>query len=397
MLLSHKLGGRFALSNVAQILSLALLFLAFPRVLRARDVIVIVFSVASVVLAAVHVAVTYGYRASVSHGLYFLVAAVYLLVVFRLSKEHGAGEAFLLGLRRAIPLALVVMLVYLAFDVAAGLPYPRLGFDDNSHTSIAACLLAFAALRFMRSPLRLLVGVSFFAISLITYSRMPFFFAPFFVVAFVVEYSKVRRRATEAWQVYLAHLLVGVTVLIPLVLARNASDLFGAVGRVLAPGDATNASTSAHLVLLSLGAQLKLENIGNLVLGITPGGFSGVIVASDVDLTTFAVRDPTAYSTMLEGSAPLHSTFGSIALELPVWLVLLLGALLVRTLYLLVVKRDVVLASFLVALIAATTFYSSHNELYFVVGLAMVTAAAYSVAPPPGTATTGRRPIESAQ
>jgi len=377
MLFGYKIDERLALSNIAQVVGLILLFVAHPRLLRARDVVLILLGLGSVVLAAVSVSLIYGYRADPLHTAYFLAATVYLTAVYRACSERGAGADVAEGVRRSIPPAAAVLLVTGVLERTEGAPFISFGFDDNSHAAVAACFLAFASLRFLRTPLRLILAIAFFAAALLTYSRMPFFFAPFLAIAFAVEYRRLRAEATEAWHVFGAHLLVLAAVAIPVVLARNAAEHFTVFERVLAPGEFTIASTTAHIELLSLGAQLKVDNVWNMLLGVTPGGFAATAVASDIDLTTFAVRDPIAYQAMLDGWAPLHSSLGSVLLEFPAWVAVVFVVVVVLTFVRLLRRREWVMAAFLVGLMAATTLYSSHNEIYFVVSLAVSIAMAY--------------------
>lgn len=377
MLFATKIADRFAVSNIAQVIGIVLLFAAYPRLLRTRDTVLILVGVASVAVAGLSVSLQYGTRILFTHSVYFLLATIYLVAVYRACRDRGATDHVSAGVRRAIPVAAVVLVSMLAWDLMSGTEIPSLSFDDNSHAAMAACFLAFASLRFLRTPLRLLVALGFFALALITYSRMPFFFAPFLVVAFWIEYRRVRAQATEVWQVFVAHLVLLAAIIAPAFLAARAADRFTVFERVLAPGEATSASTTAHIELLSLGAQLKVDSVWNVVLGVTPGGFSHAVAASEIDLTDIAAKDPGAYQAILDGSAPLHSTLGSILLEFPLWVAVLYLVVLARTTVTLVRRREWVMAMFLIALVVATTLYSSHNELYFVVSLAVPLALAY--------------------
>jgi hypothetical protein len=383
MLFAAKIADRLAVSNVAQIIGIVLLLAAYPRLLRRRDVALIVLGAASVAVASLSVSLQYGTRVLITHSIYFLIATIYLVAVYRACREHGATDAVSEGVRRAIPIAAVVLVVMFVEDLASGTEIPNLGFDDNSHAAVAACVLAFASLRFLGTPLRLLVALGFFALALVTYSRMPFFFMPFFVLAFAIEYRRVRARATEAWQVYGAHLVLLAASVVPAVLAVRAADHFTVFGRVLAPGEATTASTVAHLELLSLGAELKVDSVWNVLLGVTPGGFSQAVAASSIDLAGIAAKDPPAYQAILEGTAPLHSTLGSVLLEFPLWVAVLYLVVVASTTVALLRRREWVMAMFLVALMVATTMYSSHNEVYFVASLAVTIALAFG-RPPAG-------------
>ncbi|MBL0887533.1 hypothetical protein [Myceligenerans indicum] len=374
MLLGMKITGRFALSNVAQISGTVLLFLAFPRLLRPKDLVLLGLGLVSTAVAAAAVALRYDYTASPYHIGYFLLASLYLVGVYRACRERSAGPAFGEGVRRAVPICLVVLLVAGVLEIARGAPFPTLGFDDKSHGSVAACFLAFAALRFLRGPQQIVVALALFGIALITPSRLPFTFAPFLLLALVLAYRRVRRTARAAWQVYLSHLVLASAFGVPVAVGLLAGDRFTAgLDRMLADDGAAVASTESHLDLILAGAQLKVENIWNMLFGITPGGFASVLTASDIDLRLYRLP----YTAIAEGTAPMHSSLGSILLEFPLWVAIGFVVVAVHAFSRLLHRRELTFASFFVALIAATTFYSSHNELFFVMCLATVLVLAY--------------------
>lgn len=375
MLLGMKLTGRFAISNVAQLAGTFLLFLAFPRLLHPKDLVLLGLGLGSVAIAGVAASVQYDYTASPFHTGYFLLAVLYLVGIYRACHERSAGPAFAEGVRRAVPLSLVTLLTAYALEVAQGVRFPTLGFDDKSHGSVAACFLAFAALRFGRGPYRIVLALALFGIALITPSRLPYMFAPFFLLALVIAYRQMRGNARAAWQVYISHLVLATAFLAPLVVGFLAGNRFSdGLNRVLADDGAAAASTESHLDLLLAGAQLKVENIWNVVFGITPGGFAGVLYRSDIDLRLFRLP----FTAIAEGTAPMHSSLGSILLEFPLWVAAGFVLLAVHTFVRLLRRRELMFASFFLALLIATTFYSSHNELFFVMCLATAVMLAYS-------------------
>ena len=378
-LLSTKIGGRFALSNVAQIVALILLLRSAPGLLRRNDVAAMLIALASVLVAAVAMSSIYGYAVAFQHVLFFLLAAAYLFAVYRACADRGMAAQIHRGLQIAIPIALVILCLMLALDLGTGQAKRRLGFDDKSHASVMCCFLAFASLRFLRSPQRLLVACAFFALSLLTISRLPFVFLPAFLLAVLIEYRSIRRAATSAWQVFLAHVAIGSVVAAPFLMARQIGDLFSVFDRVLSPGSTTEASTQAHLLLLEYAARLKIENPWNFLFGVTPGGFSGVTIRSDVDVSAYAAVDPPGWEKFAVGDAPMHSSLGSILLEFPLWVAIGYLVLVMWTFVRLLRAREYVMVLFLVGLIAATTVYSSHNELYFYVAWAALISVAAPV------------------
>ncbi|MGI9822620.1 hypothetical protein [Agromyces sp. Marseille-Q5079] len=375
-LLSYKIDGRFAVSNGAQILALIVLFASVPKLLRSRDIIFLFLGLAGVLLAAVLVSNSYNYRIAPEFTAYYALVAIWLVAVYRATKEHGATDALTRGFRWAIPIALVYLVIQLGIDLGSGTDRRRLGFDDKSHASVYACFLAFASLRFLRGRLRLVISLAFFVMAFLTISRLPFVFAPVYVLAFLVEYRKVRAEARTPLDVYFAHLTLAGTILTPLVLAARAAGFFRSFERVFDSGDFTNASTTAHLLLIQYAVELKLENLGNFLLGITPGGFAGVLYRSRIDVSQFASTDPPGYEKMMEGTAPMHSSLGSILLEFPIWVSVLYLVLVGWAVVRLYRNREWVMLWFLIGFFAATLFYSSQTELYFCVAWTGIIAVA---------------------
>ncbi|MFF2371028.1 hypothetical protein [Agromyces sp. NPDC058110] len=381
-LLSYKIDGRFALSNVAQIGALVVLLASVPRLLRGRDILFVLLGLAGVLLAAILVSNVYTYRIAPEFTAYYLLVVVWLIGIYRTSRAAGGTEAVARGFRWAIPIVLAYLMVQLAVDLSGGTDRRRLGFDDKSHASVYACFLAFASLRFLRGRSRLLISLAFFVVAFLTISRLPFVFAPVYLIAFVVEYRKVRAEAKTPLEVYFAHLTLAGTILTPLILAAQAAGFFRSFDRVFGSGDFTNASTTAHLLLLKYAAELKIENLGNFFFGVTPGGFAGVLYRSRIDVSQFASIDPPGYEKLMEGTAPMHSSLGSILLEFPIWVSLSYLAMVVWAVIRLRRNREWVMLSFLVGFFAATLFYSSQTELYFCVAWTAVIALAASPRPP---------------
>lgn len=374
MLFGDKLADPFALSNIAQLISTTLLIGAFPRLLRPRDHLWIALGLASVIIAIFSVSVQYHYNVQLAHTAYFLVCAVYLCAVYRACHDRAALPDFERGLRIAIPVALVVMIGRYSFEVAQGEQFPALGFDDKSHASVAGCFFAFASLRFLRARSRILISLAFIAVALAVPSRLTFIFLPFYLVAFLVEYRRVRRSAETPAQVYLTHLALLAASIAPVYLMLRAGEFFStSINRVFDPNSAARSSTDNHLDLLRLGAELKLDSVANLFLGIGPGGFAGVAYHSGIDLKKYDIP----LHSVKEGTAPLHSALGSIILEFPLWVAVAYIVLLIKILRGLIVRREPVLALFLCSLPLATLFYSTHNEVLFLVCTATLVAVAF--------------------
>jgi hypothetical protein len=371
---SFKLVDRLAVSNLAQILGLLILIAGVPRLFRAKDVALWVLTAAGVLLAGVSVLAIYDYEIQWQYSLFYGLCLLWILALLQLTRSPERARAVLDGARMAIPIITIYLSAMLLFDLATGEARRRLGFDDKSHASVYACVLAFFALRLLTTRWRLLIALCLFTVSLLTISRLPFIFAPAFLIAFFIEYRKVRKEAKTAIGVFCAHLLLVGAIVVPIVLASSAAEYFTSFARVFGAGERSDASTQAHLLLLQYAAQLKFDSLPNLLFGVTPGGYSGVLIGSGIDVSAFAATDPPGYEKMLQGIAPMHSSTGTIMLEFPLWIGLGYLCLLVWCLARLFRAHEFIVGLMLVSLVAATTFYSSVTELYFSMALSLALA-----------------------
>lgn len=372
--ISFKLVDRLAVSNLAQVVGLVVLLAGNPRLLRLRDLALLAVTFAGILAAAWLMLGIYGYAIQWQYTIFYALALTWILAVIRVCSTPEGSEAFVEGIRLALPVILLYLSVMFVIDLGTGLDKRRLGFDDKSHASVYTCVLAFLSLRFLRGRWRLFAALAFFTLSLLTISRLPFLFAPAFLLAFFVEYRKVRRSAKTALDVYICHLMLAGAFATPFVLAAYAGDLFASFNRVFTPGSNSDTSTQAHLLLLQYAGELKLENIANFLFGVTPGGYSGTLIRSDVDISQFASTDPPGYEKMLLGIAPMHSSTGTILLEFPIWIGLAYIGLVVWLIVRLLRSREFGIALMVIGFIIATTMYSSVTELYFSLTLAVAIA-----------------------
>ncbi|MFD1717390.1 hypothetical protein [Georgenia deserti] len=380
MLLSHKIVGRLAFSNIAQLASLVTLFSAFPHVLRPRDVGWILLSCGAVIAAALSVYSAYGYEAQPQHAVFFLAAGIYLVAWYRATRTYRLVDITESAVRWTILPILAYVSIHTAVDLAAGDVYTDMGFDDKSHAAVAIGVYAFVALRLWRNAVKLPIAGAFMLLSLLTASRLPLLMVPFFVLAFIVEYRHTRRLADSVWKVYVCHVTVIVGAIGTLVTLVNNWDSFHVFSRVGENANSSSqSSTEAHLLLIQFGIQIKFDNVLNVLLGVTPGGFAGTVYRSGIDISE--IPSGGGGASIAAGTAPMHSTHTSIFAEFPLPIFVLYAVLLVWLLVRLVRRRDNVLALGLMGFVAATMFYSSHNEVYFYAILALFIAEASGPAP----------------
>ncbi len=346
--------------------------IAVRRALRLTDAFLLVVTAAGVLVGALTTSTLYGIIPHLEFSVFYLLALTWLCMMWRICAEMDCADRVEAAFRTAIPLSFAYLLIAAAISLIQGGDYRGLGFDDKSHAALFASALAFLSLRFLRSPTRLVLALGFVLISMMTLSRLPVLIAPFFLVAFICEYRKVRREATTPLQVYGAHLLLSAAVVTPAILITQVGDLFSSLNRAFTATGSASQSTDAHILLLEYGARLKVENVANLAFGVTPRGFASALAQSDVDISEYSVIDPGGYAKILLGVAPMHSSVGTIFVEFPIWIFALFVVGIGWSLIRLISRRDWVMLSFLVGYFLATTLYSSLTELYFYVAITAV-------------------------
>ncbi|MFC7404646.1 hypothetical protein [Georgenia alba] len=371
MFLSQKIAGRFAYSNIAQVISLVALLVAFPRAVRPKDVAWVLLAVGGVLVAAFSVYNTYGYQFQPQHTAFFLATCTYLVVWYRATQMADLADVA----ERAVRKTIVPVFAYLAaqgvLDVAGGLAWTDLGFDDKSHGAVACVVLAFLCLRLLHSPLKLPLSGGFVLLSLLTASRLPLLAAPFFALAFMFEYRRQRRLADTPLKVYLCHTTLALGVGAVIAILRANWDSFHVFTRIGPEASASaQSSTESHLLLISYGLQVKFENLMNFLFGVTPGGYAGTVYRSDVDISD--LRGGGGIAAIVDGTAPMHSAHASVFVEFPFPVAILYFALLLWLLVGLLRRNEITLALLLVGFVAVTTLYSSHNEIFFFATLAIL-------------------------
>jgi|GEM_PF-3227630 len=374
---SAKLAGRLAISNIPQAISLVILLLGVRRLLRPIDVAFILFSALGVIAAYMAVLLDYNYVSSPAYAAFFFVSGSWLAAIYRCCQRPGGVAAIQRGFRRLLPIVFAIFLVRAGIGIARG-AVGNLGFDDKSHAAVYAVSLALIALQVMSGRAQFFLAVGFMAISMATRSRLPYLFLPALVVGVLHSYRHLRSQARTGLSAYIAHLAMAAVLVAPVIAASRLQQYFESFFRTFQPTGTARRSTDSHLLLIQHGAQLKIDSLANFLFGITPRGFGGVLYRSSHDLTQIASTDPGVYRQLVTGTAPMHSSIGSIIVEFPIWISLLFVILIVSLGRAFVRNRAWVPLMFLISFAIATSFYSNHTEVFFYVVLAAITAAAFA-------------------
>ncbi|WP_379970616.1 hypothetical protein [Ectobacillus sp. sgz5001026] len=370
MLFGQKIEGRLAYSNVFQILSILVLIPITIKVFQKRDYVFVTLNICMMAIGALWISNVYETEIQMAHIIFFLVMIIYISTLFSLINKYKIQQAILAVYKYiTIPICLYFCLFAVEELFIQKSGYISLGFDDKSHAAILCAFFAFMSLVLFTSSIRFVLSLMFMVLSLLTISRFSLIFLalyiPVFLYNFVTSSKKLleENRKSKYVTLYIQFLLfLGTTVFASLFVIQNQS-MFGVFTRAEAGGD--NGSTTGHMLLIQYGLQIKFQNLMNLIFGITPGEYSLVATHAGIDLSKFAMLDPTGYQAMLLGLMPMHSSHLSFFVEFPLLFFITYLFLLVTIFVGLVKKKRIIELFFFVGFVIATSFYSSHNELFF--------------------------------
>ncbi|STO36074.1 Uncharacterised protein [[Flavobacterium] thermophilum] len=367
LLFGYKLQGRFAVSNVFQILSFIFMIPVFLKTFKLKHYIQIIAFVATILGASWLMSIIYDYTFKVENFVFFLICFIQLICIYSLanSEENESILPLVIKVQKTliIPVCLY-LLFYAANDVfKLGLPNSSFGFDDKSHAVIILQFYAFITFSLIKSNMKYIISLIFLGLSLLTISRLAVIFLPFYIIALIINLSKNNKNFL---QVYFKFIFVSTVLSLGIIFLIKNQDYFKVFERVNSVQSIEDSdSTLAHIQLIKYGVLLKFDNLANFLLGVTPGGFAPVLAKSDINFSSFFVIDPAAYRAIYLGIAPMHSTHFSIFTEFPIYIFVIYLVLLYKIAKNLLKKKLWVESLFFFGFLISTTFYSTHNELLF--------------------------------
>lgn len=365
LLFDYKIVSRLAVSNIFQVIAMCILLPVILKNFRLKEYINILFFIAGFLAAILSIHHFYNIGAKIPYFLFFFLAYVQLLFIYVVVKKEKS-KSYLEEFLKSYKIVILPILAYCIGYAIYGFiilkeQYMTFGFDDKSHAVILLMFYAFFSLKLIKSNFKFLISIIFCVLALTTISRLAFIFLPFYLLAL---FPQIFKNINNFLQLYIRLLIVVLLVGGATYYIVNNPQYFQVLNRINNTG-VTADSTSSHMLLIQYGLKLKFENICNFIFGITPGGFSNVLINSKIDVSEFAYLDPTAYLVMLKGNAPMHSTHIQILAEFPIWVFITYIILLATILKKLISKRMWLETMFFVAFLIAITFYSTHNELLF--------------------------------
>ena len=361
----QKLFGRFAISNVFQIIGVILIIPnIITRKCRLSFLLWNLYFVFSLLLSNLLMLAIYDiYTLQLAHILFFSVIMIYV------GYFHEYFKTKVLYRKKIIETvyAMTVMpaLIYFAFlgvqSVLLRHWLTAFGFDDKSHAVLCLSFYAFLSLKFIRGWTGVLLSAIFMLGSMRTVSRFVVFFLPFY--AFAVYVTLRRNKISKTILVILFALFASLFVIF---VVQNI-QYFGIFSRLSSNNKAAQGSTSEHLELIKTALTLKISSFANLICGIGPGNYGNVLIASGIE-TPLLKKGYSNFIFILGGWLPVHSSHAQIFLDfsLPVftaycWLFYTIWNGNRK-------NKNIIEICFLIPFAISTVFYSTHNEvLYWVI------------------------------
>lgn len=360
----YKIGGRFAVSNIAQILSTALILPYVLKERNARFVFGYSFSLILMVLSSLYANAHYQSDIRIPYILFFILVFIYFSYMVLLVRRDERYCTLIKNCFKTVLYFYTVLFGSMAVRdiLILGKGYSAYTFDDKSHTVIMFSFLAFIALKVLEGKKKWAVSLLFLLLSLTTTSRLVVIFLVFYVIYIYLEilhsFQGVKGKMFGMCVAFLV-LAVGISYLV-----KN-QNLFSVFGRLSSDNVAARNSTDAHINLIIYAVKLKFENIWNFLFGVGPGGFANALAHSSVDFSEMRFIDRGVYEAILQGTTPVHSSHFQIMLEFSIVLFLWYCRFLLEILILAIKRKNVSLICFFIPLICAATLYSTSNELLY--------------------------------
>lgn len=362
----YKLGGRFAISNIGQILSFILIVpVIFKGIKISKQYFIYnLWNILLMFIAAVITSVRYGISLHLGHIGFFSLVCIYLsfFIMVEGRKREKIVTIINDSLQTAAELFAVPYLLYgVDYIIIRHHVYSSYMFDDKSHAVIFFMFLAFFSLKKENMKYNTIISLLYFTLSLTTTSRLGIIFIPFYAAAFYWKFIKKRVGVFE--KIVLSLIALGIIVTIGWLIYKNY-QYFSVFNRM----SNSSGSTKSHLVLIKYALKIKFMNIGNFLLGTGPGMFSNVLVASNMNLTEI-MPDYSSYAVILQGYLPVHSSHVELFMDFSLPAFLCYVKFLVSIYYQQWKAGNYIDRFFFIAFIGAEIFYSTFHEILFYVVL----------------------------
>lgn len=353
-----KIGGRFAVTNVFQILGFIMLMPDMLRHMTSKFIMWVLLLLASQVFSAFIMSIVYNETSTlrIAHIGFFTLMGTYI-AYFVNRLNYGGGGGYKRTIETVYKLTIIPFFVYFSaigyHNAIHRILISNFGFDDKSHAVFFCAFYAFLALKLLRGKYRFVVSAIFMILSLMTISRLVIFFLPFYIFMFCKYAFNMKNAAYKI--LIVTFLLVAV-----LFVAYQSSSFFHVFRR--AAGGASG-STRGHLDLINAALELKIDSVWNFVFGIGPGNFGGLLTMTDIK----SYLNTSIHASYSEAVAliPAHTTHIQIFLEFSIVIFIAYFWFIWRIFTGNLKRRNLTELCFYIPLMTGVFFYSTHNEVLY--------------------------------
>ncbi len=355
-----KIFGRFAISNIGQIVSFLLLAPLILTELKKRYLSYNVCMITLMILASAFSALRYGISMHWGHIGFFSMISLYISY-FVMCLSMNTSQ-LLLKVQDCFKVSAYVFLIpYIVMGyngiVINKKAYLSYLFDDKSHAVIFFAFYAFISLGLISSSKKYVISILYFILSLTTTSRLGIIFIPFYLLAF---YRENMAHVKVFWKKLVLLVVVGIVIGCGIWFVYQNAKYFSVFGRI---GNSSG-STRSHLILIYYSLQIKFSNIINILFGTGPGSFSNILICSHMNLSEI-MRDGGSYRAIINGVLPVHSSHFELLMDFS-----LIGFFVyIKFLWVVFQKlrkqKLIIDLLFFIAFMGAELFYSTFHEGLF--------------------------------
>ncbi len=358
----YKLAGRFAISNIGQIISFVIAMPVMFRRMKKRYLYINMFFSITILMSAFVTSFRYNISMHMGHILFFIMIGFYISY-FVQEIKHGK-DILVQIINDTMKIASAVFFVpYLVIGIYDILilkkVYSSYMFDDKSHAVLFFSFFAFVVLKLFKGNKKYVFSIVYFLLSLTTTSRLGVIFIPFYIMAlyknFVGRKKGITRKIVLACVIFLI-------ILAGCYFVYQNMHYFSVFGRI----NTSSGSTKSHIMLIVYAVQIKFANLSNFLIGAGPGSFSNILVASRMDLSGI-MHDTGSYYAILEGRLPVHSSHFEIFMDFSIVSFYFYVKFLIDILGKQIKNKQIIDLLYFIPFMGAEMFYSTFHEVLFFV------------------------------
>lgn len=188
-----KIFGRFAVSNLTQIISVLLILPLVWKEKNRKYILGLIETIFFMLLGSIFSVIKYGNHMRLSHILFFILVYIFFgYVILCLNKnEDGLINIIIEAFRISVYIFFVVFAIKAYQDIfVLKKGYTGYFFDDKSHAVIFLAFYAILSLKLIKGKKRWIFSVFYLIFSMMTISRLIAFFLLFYLIYI---YQEIKR------------------------------------------------------------------------------------------------------------------------------------------------------------------------------------------------------------